>query len=133
MIDNGMRLSAALLAALPAGPVFLTSWFVADLYLRLPAAVTVDPLEIAEFVATLIPAVFLGIILAIVPLLFGMLFMSACAVRWESARSGPAWVAAGLAAGGGLALWFDATGASAFAVVVTSALCASLARRGIEL
>lgn len=132
MNGNGMRISAAVLAAIPAGPVFLTALIAAELYLRLPAPVQVDPIEVAQFVAALIPAVFLGILLAIVPLLFGTLFMTACAERWEAARSAEAWAAAGAVAGGAIALFFGADGSAAFALVATSAVCGWLARRGVE-
>ena len=74
-----------------------------------------------------------GILFAIVPLLFGTLLMSACAERWEAARSGPAWAAAGAAGGAGIALLLAASGPAAFALMATSAVCGWLARRGVEL
>ena len=133
MDGSGMRFSAALLAAIPAGPVYVAAWFAAELYLRLPAPVTVDPVEIAQVIAIMIPGVFAGILFAIVPLLFGTLLMSACAERWEAARSGPAWAAAGAAGGAGIALLLAASGPAAFALMATSAVCGWLARRGVEL
>ena len=132
MDGNRMRLSAALIAAMPAGPMFWTAWFLAELYLRLPETVPVDLVEAVPFFLALVPAFFIGLILAIAPVLIGTLVMSACAERWEAARSGEAWAVAGAAGGGAIALLFGAAGSAAFALVATSAVCGWLARRGIE-
>lgn len=122
--------AAPLLASLFAGPVFLAAAGAAELYLRLPATITITEADFVGFVTMLVPAFFVGFILSFLPNMVGTLAMAWAAQRSELARWPFAWLAAGAAAGAliAAAVGLNPEASATFGLVFTSAMCAGLCR-----
>lgn len=123
--------SGLALAALSAGPIFLGATTAAALYLELPGPLVVTAGDVGLFLLLCVPALFVGTLLAVIPLLLGTAFMSFLGSVAAPARSPEAWTAAGVLAGAGIALLFDAFADPpyAFGLILTSAACAAMCRR----
>ena len=127
--------AAPLLALASAGPLFLTSTCAAGAYLKLPLPLIVEPAALAQFAAVLIPAILVGGVLGLVPILLGNALMSTLATHFELAREPAIWWLVGAAAGAALALVFGVwphEPATAFGLIFTSAACAGICRTGLE-
>lgn len=134
MSSGRLHLTAPLIAAASAGPLFVAAASAADLYLRVPQPVTVGAGEVAQFIAILLPAFLVGGIVGLVPIMLGTLVMTALAERFELARQREIWWLTGGAIGGALAFAFASPEVpqAAFALVATSAICAGICRLGAE-
>jgi hypothetical protein len=117
-------------ASLAAGPIFTFSYTLAAFYLRLPDPVAISPGDLLPWFAVLILSVFVGAILAVVPNVIGCSMMAALAETGTAARTPEAWVAAGAAAGTGIAVVFGVDWPSEMfiALVATGAVCAGICR-----
>ncbi len=126
---------AAIIASTAAGPLFLLSLTGAMLYLQLPEPIPVDPNALLGIGAALVPAFVVGFLLAFLPNLLGASLMATLAELHEGARTPFAWTAAGALAGTGIAAAFtDFSGdwSSAFALILTSAVCARICRAKLD-
>jgi hypothetical protein len=118
------------LASHAAGPIFLVSAAAASLYLMLPGPVVVEPWQAATFAGMTFPALIVGFVLSAIPNLVGSRLMVRAGEVRSWARAPLAWSAAGALVGGALTGLTGAFSepAAAFALVVTSACCASICR-----
>jgi hypothetical protein len=113
------RAHGMVLACLVAGPVFVISAAAAGAYLTLPRPIRIEPRDLASLA------------LLLLPVLIGATAMRALAERIEVARAPITWAAVGALCGAGLAWWSEVTTEQpelAFALIVTSTLCARLCR-----
>jgi hypothetical protein len=127
---------AAALASLAAGPIFLTSSSLVDLYLRVPAPIEIDGSVISAFLLFMLPATLIGALLAFVPNMLGTLVMVLWSRRSWLARTPPAWMLVGAASGGGLACALTDGGPDLVptaAMFLTGGLCAALCRLFVDL
>lgn len=129
------RVPSLILACLVAGPVFVWTNMLADLYLRLPQPILISPNDIAALLIFSLLATLFGFVLALLPTSLGTLLMHSLGEHVEAARTPLAWTLAGAAIGGGLAMLFGTwpdSPATALALVATSALCARICRRSVQ-
>jgi len=111
------------LASVAAGPLFVLLAALADLYMRLPAPVVVDPRSVQLLLFLSVPALLVGTFVALPINTIGAAAMLALGSVFAPARTRTAWALAG-AALGGVAVWlFEAEGQIGFALVATSAFC----------
>lgn len=129
-----MRRSSSSLAlpSLAAGPIFLVSTALAALYLELPRPVPVDlgRAGIALIVLSFIPAIFLGCLLSILPILAGSRLLLFVGTAFPATRAWAVWIGSGALFG---ALFAGSmTGFTAppfdFGLIATSACCAAICR-----
>ena len=129
------KVPSLMLACLAAGPAFVWTNMLADLYLRLPQPVVISPHDIASLLIFSLPAALFGFLVALVPAGLGTLLMHSLGQHFAAARPPLSWTLAGAAIGAGLAMWFgafDPLSQTGFAVIVTSALCARICRRSVS-
>ena len=125
------RAHGLVLACLVAGPVFVISATAAGAYLTLPQPIMIEPRDLASLAMLLLASCLFGFLIALLPVLIGATAMRAAAERIDVARAPIAWAAVGALCGAGLAWWSEVTTEQpelAFALIVTSALCARLCR-----
>ena len=136
MPSSRLRPGVFLLALVSAGPLFVVSSVGAALYLRLPQPLAVSETEVFSMIGVLLLAVLGGAFLALLPIAVGMLFMTTLARRLPLAAEPEIWCLAGAAAGVGLAFACGAWPQSpeaAFALILTSTVCAAICRAAVEL
>lgn len=123
MSRTGNHWSAIGMASVAAGPVFVLTAALADLYLKLPAPIVIDPQSVLLLIGLCLPAMVVGTIVALPINGVGALAMLAFSGSFAPARSRAAWALAGGALGC-IGAWLFATDANfSFAVVATSAFC----------
>ena len=140
---NGSPVFAAFAASIAAGPLFLAFSAGAFLYLQIPHTITFVAEDLGIFMVMMLPATFVGFILAFVPNLLGSAVMATIGDSAEWGRSPLAWTLAGGLAGMALVLLFapreapfagfdQEGGAGAFALIATSAICARICHRQFD-
>lgn len=132
---SGSVMPGICVAAVAAGPVFVTVTTLASLYLRLPAAIVVTAEAVGVFCLALIPATLLGAIVALPVNAIGALLMTYLGKHLPVVRSSAAWAIAGGVKGGIVAALLDLGDSEpslAFGLVVTSALCGWLCSRWLR-
>ena len=135
-MEKAERMSGAILyACLLAGPVFLTSTALASLYLKLPQPILVSGSEFGLFLMMMLPALIVGFLLALVPVTLGTAALFALGEKNAAFRLPGMWAAVGAASGIALTILFKLEGPwreVSFALVVTSAVCARMARNFVD-
>ena len=116
------------LASVLAGPVFLLTAGLADLYLRIPAPIVVDAQSVWLLIGLCVPATVFGTIVAAPINGIGALAMMALGGGWPPARTRTAWALAGGLTGGALVWLFAPAAHVGFALIATSTFCAWLSR-----
>lgn len=115
--------SSLAISSLFAGPIFLAAMTLAALYLELPRPVVIRGSDLFLLPVLLPLSAIVGFVPAFVLNLIGGSVMTALSKVGGPARARGAWLAAGAATGGLLVLLFQASGATAAALVATSAAC----------
>jgi hypothetical protein len=111
------------LAAIAAGPTFVLTAVLADLYLRLPAPLIITPQSVVMLLWFLGPATIVGAIIALPVNAIGALAMRMLGEWFAPARTRAAWILAGGLLGG-LGVWLlEAEHPLNFALVATAAFC----------
>ena len=126
MKNSGFHARGIGLASLIAGPVFLLSALLAELYGRIPAPIVIRQGEVFAALILCLPAAGVGLIIALPANAIGTAVMVALSKRFPPARTRGAWALVGGGAGGVGAWMIEPPSSVAFALVFTSALCASL-------
>ena len=119
-------------ACMVAGPIFLTSAVLASLYLKLPKPILMSPKDVFGFLFILIPALPIGFLLALVPVMIGTGLLWLLGEKDRRFRTPVLWVATGAGAGALLAMTLGVASEpryAGFALVVTSAVCALVSRK----
>ncbi|MBX3561893.1 MAG: hypothetical protein KF780_08770 [Sphingomonas sp.] len=124
-------MAAAIIASVPAGPLFVGIAILSNYVASVPAIV---PFSLG-FALVAIPVLFLsllgGVVLAFFPILIGAHLMSAAGEFSETARDTMAWAIVGGLSGAGIAALtagFDEGAPFAVALILTSAICALICR-----
>ncbi|MCP1470737.1 hypothetical protein J3E64_002430 [Sphingobium sp. OAS761] len=124
------------IAIVAAGPVFISCYFLADLYLRLPDALafrlTDLPGHFGNALLLLGLSVVVGVPLSIMPILTGLVLMQGLSAWHAGFRSSIFWALAGGMIGALPLIAFPAGemgGPLCFALIVTSTLCGWLCGR----
>ncbi|ATY31632.1 hypothetical protein CVN68_06320 [Sphingomonas psychrotolerans] len=103
--------------------MFVLTAALADLYLKLPAPIVIEPQSVLLLVGLCLPAMVIGTIVALPINGVGALAMLAFGGSFAPARSRTAWALAGGILGG-VGVWLFETDANfSFAVVATSVFC----------
>lgn len=126
------HLRGAARAILTAGPLFVTLYLAADLYRRIPDAITVDWGVFIALPLILLFALIFGPLIAAVPIVIGTAAMQGLARHWAPLDNPLAWLLAGLAIGLGAAHGtglLQQSGNIAFALIATCTICAGLSYR----
>ena len=135
-MESGERMSGSILyACLIAGPVFLTSLVSASLYLKLPQPIVVSAGEFGAFVVLILPALIVGFLLALIPVTIGTAALFTLGEQNAAFRLPGVWTAVGAAIGIALVILLQLAGPwreAGFALVVTSAVCARVARNYVN-
>ncbi|WP_218016159.1 hypothetical protein [Sphingobium abikonense] len=125
------------LAIILAGPIFIALFFIADLYLKLPASIAFEPSNMLGYATNALLLLGLGMAMsvpiAILPILFGMALMQMLVRCSPAFRPPVVWAIIGGPIGALPLLAFqpkDIYRPAAFALVATSAICAWLCGRG---
>ncbi len=115
---------------LAAGPIFA-----ATAMLLIPTGANRDwwdPLGRAAMSLVALPLTMLfGALLALLPVLAGVLSLAAAGKSVEALRKPTAWAVTGGVMGAGLATGFDANGPIGLALIATSIGCAAIARHSV--
>ena len=115
-------------ASLAAGPAFVTVSAAAQLYLKLPQPIVVEPTSLLTFPLLWFASAVVGAILAFVPNLVGTLVMDRLARAFAPAAAPEAWALAG-AASAGIPLWLlHGEPEWVFPFAATGAVCALICR-----
>lgn len=127
------RWNGVLLGSITAGPIFLTAAMLADYYLKIPEAVTVNVGILPLLPVALLFASAIGFFIAILPAIVGTALLSAIARRFEAARQPIMWAVAGATIGTAFVTQVDIDEpAIAFGIVVASASSARLSRMSLD-
>ncbi|HEV2078967.1 MAG TPA: hypothetical protein VGR19_03590 [Allosphingosinicella sp.] len=132
MYGSNARRPGFLPACLVAGPAFVWTYALADLYLYLPRPIVVSGGDVLAVLLFCLPATIVGFLLALPPTGMGMLMMYKLGETLPAARLPLAWTLTGAGFGAGIAVTFGAwphLPPTALALVAASALCARICRR----
>jgi hypothetical protein len=127
------NLAAAVVASLAAGPVFIASYLLAlGIAGAGNAPQAVEPEAIAFAVGLMAVAVPFGLTIAILPCLIGVTAMGWLARQTGIGGLAPVWMLAGAVPIAPIVIAGELDAPFAFALAVTAALCALIARRWLR-
>ena len=124
--------TAAAVASLFAGPLFLTTTAAAGFYLELPKPVIITGPQLMAFLIWLIPATLVGMIIAFPLNVIGSAWMVAMADSTEAARIPAVWALAGAGIGAAIGSLFWPNYELSFALASTAAICATICRSYVD-
>lgn len=127
---DSAHLRGAGCAILTAGPLFMTLYLAADLYRRIPDAITVDWGILIVLPLILLFALIFGPLVAATPIIIGTTSMRVLAYHCPLFAPRPFWLLAGAAIGFGVAYGCGLLGSArdvSFALIATSGISGRLA------
>jgi hypothetical protein len=125
------RIPGGLLAVVLAGPIFFAALAAAAAAEMMPGPVAFTAEEVAAYILVSLFGIFVGAIIALLPVVLGSFAMSVLGNHFAPARHWLVWTIAGGTMGAALPYLLDRDVNAAptqFAMVVTGALCARIAR-----
>jgi hypothetical protein len=125
MTGSGSHRIALVCASLASGPLYMIAYAAGSMVHSVPQPIIVSAQDLVTFLLLLGPATVAGFFVAIVPLGFAIVILSALASSWGAAQRPLFWAAAGAASAmliAWAAEWYDPSSSFAFVCTASASL-----------